>query len=252
MQRCFIPPDRWDGTLLPLSAGEQHHLLHVLRLEAGARVLAFDGQGREAETSLCLPEENAPACLRIEQERAPVVASGRPDWILVPALIKGSRMDSLIEKATELGATRILPIQTARCVVRLDARQAPAKLERWRRIAVSAAKQCGTPCLPVIEPVLSLGQVLAQLQARAVPMLQGSLEGNPPPLASVASECLARHPREVAVLVGPEGDFTPAEYRQSAAAGCIPVGFGPLTLRAETATIFALSVLQGVWDAQAR
>ena len=250
MQRCFIPPDQWSDTLLPLAATEQHHLLHVLRLPADTPILAFDGQGREAETRLCLPDAGGQAHLRIETLRKPSAAPPRPIWTLVPAIIKGTRMDSLIEKATELGAGRIMPIQTDRCVVRLDERQATAKVQRWNRIAVSAAKQCGTPYLPIIEPVTNLRAALQLLQARNIPVLLGALEGNPPPLARVAHDAIAGSHREMAILVGPEGDFTPAEYSQCAQAGCLPASFGPLTLRAETASIFALSVLQALWEAR--
>ncbi|MFU8780759.1 MAG: RsmE family RNA methyltransferase, partial [Kiritimatiellia bacterium] len=246
MQRCYIEPEKWADNRLPLDPKEAHHLRHVLRLAEGAPILAFDGQGHEAETVLRQNLDGQP-CLQVIQIRDKLSARQAPQWILVPAIIKGSRMDSLIEKATELGATRIIPIQTARSVVRLDPRQAVAKVERWERIAISAAKQCGTPTLPGIAPVTDLAGALRTLQSEDIPILLGSLEGAPPPIARVAREWMARQPKGIAILTGPEGDFTPAEYQQATTAGCAPVNLGKLTLRAETATIYALSVLQALY-----
>ena len=247
MQRCYIKPENWrtDGDL-ELEASEQHHLLHVLRFATGTPVMAFDGAGREAETRLRYDTETQTAYLEVIQMQTAADTAHKIEWILVPAIIKGSRMDSLIEKATELGATRIIPIQTARSVVRLDARQAVAKVERWKRIAISAAKQCGTTQLPAIDPVTDLADALRTLQASQTPILQGSLQGTPAPIARIAREQIANQVSAIAILTGPEGDFTDQEYAQSAEAGCIPVSLGNLTLRAETATIYTLSVLQAL------
>ncbi len=249
MQRCYIKPDNWGGGgTLELDATEQHHLLHVLRLAAGTPVMAFDGQGREAETRLRYDTATHAACLEVIQMQTAEHAVRKIDWILVPAIIKGCRMDGLIEKATELGATRIIPIQTDRCVVRLEAQQAAKKLERWQRIAVSAAKQCGTAQLPVFEPVTDLAGALQALQLQDTTILQGSLQGAPAPIAGVVRASLAQGMTRMAILTGPEGDFTPAEYAASAEAGCIPVSLGKRILRAETATIYALSVMQALQE----
>ncbi len=246
MQRCYIAPEKWQSDRLPLSADEQHHVLHVLRLTAGTNVLAFDGQGREAEARLHINEAEQTYELDIVRTHTKTNTYSATKWILIPAIIKGARMDSVIEKATELGAHRIIPIQTTRCVVRLDAQQAAKKVERWKRIAISAAKQCGTPQLPHIDPVTYLQNALQHLQEQNTPILQGSLQGSPPPLAKTGREYIAKQVPSLAILMGPEGDFTDAEYAQTAEAGCIPVSLGNLTLRAETATIYALSVLQAL------
>ena len=249
MQRCYIKPENWDGDILALDASEQHHLLHVLRLRTDTPILAFDGQGREAETRLQYDDTEKSTYLMVSKMQA----SQQRDmqWILVPAIIKGARMDNLIEKATELGATRIIPIQTDRCVVRLTPPQAAKKIERWTRIAVSAAKQCGTPQLPAIEPVTDLQGALHSLQQKHIPILQGALQGNPQPIATAIREHIAKKSPGIAILIGPEGDFTDTEYAQSAEAGCHPVSLGNLTLRAETATIYALSVLQALYQEKA-
>lgn len=250
MQRCYIKPEAWTRDALPLTSSEQHHLMDVLRISAGATLLAFNGQGKEAIAKLRVPAEHPDGAYLEIMEELPVPSGAQtPQWILMPAIIKGSRMDSLIEKATELGATRIMPIQTDRCVVRLDANQATKKMSRWERIAVSAAKQCGTPHLPHISAVSSLRDGLHRLQEENIPILQGSLEGTSKPLATVAKQWISEGKNQIAILVGPEGDFTPAEYALSKSAGCRPVSFGALTLRAETATIYALSVLQALWNA---
>jgi len=246
MQRCYIHPDRWNENALALDAKEAHHLIHVLRLGPGTPILAFDGEGHEAETRLHGGDAPDQAFLEVIQMITTASEPLATQWILVPSIIKGSRMDSLIEKATELGSHRIMPIQTSRCVVRLDPQQAANKVARWERIAISAAKQCGTPQLPTIDPVTDLAGALQRLKESHIPVLQGSLSGDPQPIAKVAHALLAQQPTAIAILTGPEGDFSPDEYQQAAAAGCIPVSLGKLTLRAETATIYALSVLQAL------
>lgn len=251
MQRCYIKPENWDGDTLALDATEQHHLLHVLRLPVNTAILAFDGQGREAETRLQYDDIEHAFYLAVVRMHAEQSTKTATQWILVPAIIKGARMDHLIEKATELGAHRIIPIQTTRCVVRLDPQQATKKGERWKRIAINAAKQCGTPQLPAMDPVTDLTGALQTLQQNKIAVLQGSLQGSPPPIARVAREKIANQVPAIAILTGPEGDFSPEEYDQAAAAGCIPVSLGKLTLRAETATIYALSVLQALYQEKA-
>lgn len=246
MQRCYIPPDQWREDRLPLDNKEKHHLVHVLRLAAGTPVCAFDGRGREARTHLEWDNTSENAYLQVLECKEAQSQPAGMEWIVVPAIIKGTRMDSLIEKATELGANRIIPIQTSRCVVRLNPAQAAKKVERWQRISISAAKQCGTPQLPEIEAVRNLTDVLRTLRTQNTPILLGSLSGNPQPLARKAKDLLDQKPDSIAFITGPEGDFTPDEYAQLQNDHCIPVSLGPLTLRAETANIYALSVMQAV------
>ncbi len=243
MHRCFIPPENWTATCIQPPAEERHHLLHVLRLTEGANVLAFDGVRREAETRL---ERNGPDSLYLRITRMLPPRTRPLSVSLVTAVIKGSRMDTLIEKATELGVARIQPILTTRTVVKVQ--DAAPKRERWRRIAVSAAKQCGTPCLPDIAPILTFDAWLQSAPLQQEPLLLAALDGNPPPIAEVAQEVLANGASRISIAIGPEGDFTPQEYAAAREAGTRFVALGPLVLRAETAALYAVSVLQALAD----
>jgi len=238
MHRCFIDNDRWAQTPLTPSPEEAHHILHVLRARDGERIRIFNGAGREADAILHCANDGTLPLLDIQNARS---ATPRTfEIILLQAILKGNRMELLIEKATELGVARIVPVTTSRVIPRLDAAQARQKRERWERIAVSAAKQCGTPWLPVIESPVSLQDAMQQT---AGPLLLASLADNTRPLAAVIDELRTETPSAVTVIIGPEGDLTGDETQGLLAAGAIPVSLGSLTLRAETAAIYAVSAL---------
>ena len=239
MHRCFIEPERWHEQRIEPSSDEAHHLRHVLRVADGDVVTVFDGAGREASTrvrgdlgrSLVLDVQNT------------MHAAERPfDLVLIQAIPKGSRMDLIVEKATELGVSRLVPVLTERVVVRLDAAQSIKRGERWARVAKSASKQCGTPWLPQIDAVQSFSDMLVRASEYDVVLL-GSLAEGVQPLHVAVAAVRAQSPRSVAVIIGPEGDFSPSEIASALEVGAIPVSFGELILRAETAAIYALSVL---------
>lgn len=238
MHRCFIANDRWTHPPLTPSAAEAHHILHVLRARDGERLRLFNGAGQEADAILRLSPDGASPVLEIQDRRsAPQRAF---EIVLLQAILKGNRMELLIEKATELGVGRIVPVTTSRVIPRFDAAQARQKRERWERIAVSAAKQCGTPWLPVINTPTMLQNAMRDTSG---PVLLASLGADTRPLAAVIDELRAAPPPSVTVVIGPEGDLTPDEIRQLLTAGALPVSLGSLTLRAETAAIYAVSAL---------
>lgn len=239
MHRCFIDPGQWDDPLVALSEGESHHLLTVLRAREGEQVTVFDGRGRTAPARIAGVR---PAELELT---GPVAEHARPsDLTLIQAVPKGHRMDFIIEKGTELGMSRIMPVLTENTVTRPAGKQADNKLERWNKIALSAARQCGTPWLPDINPVTGLEQALDQCGGFDL-LLVGSLRSGARRFKDVLaekSEVLGGCPA-IGVLIGPEGDFTSSEYELAEVKGAVPVSFGGLVLRVETASIYALSVL---------
>ena len=151
-------------------------------------------------------------------------------------------MDSIVEKGTELGMARLVPVMTDRTITRLDEAKGRKRCERWARIAHSAAKQCGVCWIPEIAPVQSLAAALAARPEGDV-LLVGDLIGEPRPMAVVVDELAADPPPSVSLLIGPEGDLTPAEMEAATTAGAIGVNMGPLVLRTDTAALFGLSVL---------
>jgi len=238
MHRCFIDIERWNQTPVTPSAEEAHHILHVLRAGDGDRIRMFNGAGQEADAILRSPGGGTPPTLDVQETRTAPERSF--NIILLQAILKGNRMELLIEKATELGVGRIVPVTTRRVIPRLDAAQGRQKRDRWERIAVSAAKQCGTPWLPVIDAPVPLASAM---QYAAGPVLLASLGAGARPLATVIDELRAAPPAAVTVIIGPEGDLTPEEIHALRAAGARPVSLGSLTLRAETAAIYTVSAL---------
>lgn len=242
MHRFFVEPAQWTAADLRLDRAESHHCAHVLRLRPGAAVTVFDGRGTEA-TAEILATAGAAVRLRV----LAAVETPPPPCALTlgQAIPKGRNFDFIVQKATELGASAVVPLLTAHTVPRVAAAEAASKREKWREVAVAAAKQCGRSRLPGIGPP----QPLAQFLAAPLPYelaLVASLAADAAPFKEVVARAvteLGRRPRSAMVLVGPEGDFTPAELALAAAAGCRPITLGPIVLRVETAALYCLSVL---------
>jgi 16S rRNA (uracil1498-N3)-methyltransferase len=154
-------------------------------------------------------------------------------------------MESIIQKATELGATRIAPILSERAIVHLDADSAEAKAEKWRHVAVEAVKQCGSPWLPRVDTPITTREFLAHGEAFDLALVACLEPGSRHPRAwfDQFRRDHGHAPRSIAVWVGPEGDFTPAEYAAIQQTGAQPITLGPLVLRVETAATWCLSVV---------
>ncbi|HAS82851.1 MAG TPA: hypothetical protein DCS43_09330 [Verrucomicrobia bacterium] len=238
MHRCFIEKQHWSGSCATPSPAEAHHICHVLRARDGESVRLFDGTGTEATALLHIAEGS----VRLEIQALNPPSERGLDIVLIQAILKGNRMDWLIEKATELGVSRIVPVITKRVIPRGSDDGGSQKQERWQRIAVSAAKQCGTPWLPVIDPPTALESAI-HAAVSGGPVLVGALAGNPRSLAAEIDRWRPQAVGRIAIVIGPEGDLTPEETDALLEAGCIPVSFGTLVLRAETAALFAISAL---------
>jgi 16S rRNA (uracil1498-N3)-methyltransferase len=240
--RAFCQPANREPTELTLSPDESHHLVAVNRAQAGNTVVAFDGRGTEWICDLLAADKRAARLkVRFLQKAKPLPYA----ITLGQALPKGGFMDAIVRKATELGAARIAPLESERTQVHLDGERSDKKIEKWQTAALEAAKQCGNPWLPEI---LAVQNAIAFMEAaRGYDLkLIASLQPGAKPLKSVLAAFSAannRAPKNVLWLIGPEGDFTPAEMSVSKSAGFEPITLGPLVLRCETAAIYALSVL---------
>ena len=248
--RSYCPaPARAAATAgeLTLCAGESHHLVVVNRARRGDPVTAFDGRGREWQCELARDSKNA-AVLRIisTREADPPLPC---EITLAQALPKGAAMDAIVRKATELGVTRIVPLESERSQVRLDdGGRAGKKTDKWRAAAIEAAKQCGNPWLPEITPVRNATEFMRDIAARGAYDLRlvASLCPGARSLKNIFADWRAAGlpaPKKALWLVGPEGDFSPAEMAVAMEHGFTPVTLGPLVLRCETAAVCALSVL---------
>jgi 16S rRNA (uracil1498-N3)-methyltransferase len=239
MPRFYIPAAAWRPDRLVLDSGESHHAVDVLRMKAGDRATVFNGEGTEAEAELVKAGKQSLELRRLSLHRTPPLACR---ITLAQAVPKGKNMELIIEKATELGAAEIAPLLSERTVVRGSEGDHIRKQQKWQRVAVEACKQCGQNYLPrVAEPCTP--RAFFDRGQRFDLMLIASLQGDSLPMKRALAEAGARRPKSVLILVGPEGDFTPAELSLAKSHGCRPVTLGPIILRTETASIYCLSVL---------
>ncbi len=240
--RAYAPGAAADTREIRLDAAESHHLVAVNRCARGDPVVVFDGRGREWFCECADPARHA-ALLRVKESRQ---AAALPCAItLAQALPKGATMDEIVRQATEIGAARVVPVLSERTQVHLDGDRAGKKIEKWRTTAIEAAKQCGNPWLPEIAPVQQLANFLTATGDHDLKFI-ASLHAGATSLKRTLAQFHAKHdrsPQKALWLIGPEGDFSPAEMTAAVMAGFIPVTLGPLVLRCDTAAAYALSVL---------
>lgn len=242
MHRFYLPPEAGDPERPRLRAGEAHHAQHVLRVRVGDPVSLLDGAGREQICAVDRVSREDVALRVTETRRFPVPAAR---ITVFQAVTKPKSMDFVMQKATELGAHRIVPVLAARSIPGFEGDGAARKVERWRDLAIEALKQCGTPWLPKIEEPVRLPSALerrAPAELEFVGSLQSARRHPREHLDRFRTEH-GRDPATISIWVGPEGDFAPEELQAIQAAGVRPITLGPLVLRAETATIYCLSVL---------
>lgn len=228
-----------DAPTLPADAAKH---LRVVRPKEGEEVELFDGKGRwRVYRFRALPRSG-------EGAASPLVATSQTSQTSEPpkpltlfaCVTKGSRWDWTVEKATELGVTRIVPVISDRTIVRIPKAERAAKRERWMRIAEDAARQSDAKWLPEIVEAMDFRDTLPLVKETTC--FIGALTDPPSPSISVAFGRAASF-GHLATYIGPEGDFTPEELAALMQVA-IPVSFGPTVLRAETAAIFAVSALR--------
>lgn len=241
--RSFFRPEELGPTSIVLDPDESHHLVSVNRAREGDTVVAFDGEGNEWICE-CVQADRKETTLKVRfhQRIAPL-----PYRItLAQAVPKGKNMDSIIRKATEIGVHRIVPLYSERTEVHLEKNREAAKVAKWRTVTIEAAKQSGNSHLPeVLEPQRArdfMESGAREYDLRLVASLQPGARGLKDVLTEYRSE-RGTTPKNVVWMVGPEGDFTPAEMGVSQNTAFEPVSLGPLVLRCETAAVYALSIL---------
>lgn len=234
-RRFFVDPADAGGDRLTLRADEAHHARRVIRLEAGAAVLCFDGAGRAWRGRIAGYERDT-ALVDVVEALAPEPEPA-PRITLAQGLVKGDRMDLIVQKAAELGVARIVPVACDRSDVRLEAERVGRRSERWRRIVVEAAKQCERARVPEVAAPAPLEAVLASTDGALVAFVER--DGLP---ARGRLEALRAEP-SIAVFVGPEGGWSERERALFVEHGVERLSLGPLVLRAETAAIAGLAVV---------
>jgi len=243
MHRFYISPQNWNPRALALTGAEAHHARDVLRMKEGDKLVLFNGQGREITAEIINLGSDAITLRKLHEAETPPLQCR---IVLGQAIPKGKNMDLIVQKAVEIGAAEIAPIISDRTIVQVDSESAAQKQTKWQQIAIEAAKQCGQNWLPRMHTPRRLGEFFSALEASFDLRLIGSLQPDAQHLKKILTNYSSDHgdrPRSVMMLVGPEGDFTPAELALARRHGCQPITLGPIILRVETAAIYCLSVL---------
>jgi 16S rRNA (uracil1498-N3)-methyltransferase len=234
LPRFHLPASEWSGPNLTLTNDEAVHCSRVMRKQPGDSIEIFDGAGRVAACEITHVSKSEVHARIISESRVEPFSTAIH---LLPALIKAEPFEWLLEKAVELGAASIQPIITERTLIHLDAAQTEKKLAKWSRHMIESAKQCHTPFVPELKAPIAFA---AGLKHGAAFKLIPALSEHTRTLKQVLP---SDKPASVAVLIGPEGDFTSKEEARAFSAGFMPVTLGPLILRAETAAIATLAIL---------
>jgi len=238
MPRFYCPQPLAIGTTVDLPEAVAHHL-HVVRLQPGAGLTLFDGEGGQYRATLLeTGKRRASATLDAFED---VEAEPPYAVTLAQGLPEGSKMDWIVEKAVELGVAAIQPLAAQRSVVRLSGERAEKRQAHWQGVIVAASEQCGRNRLARLDPLMDVQPWLAAPSASARILL------SPRATESLAGWARSNAPQPVTFLIGPEGGLTPQEEDAAVAAGALSLSMGPRVLRTETAGLAALAVLAGAW-----
>ncbi len=242
MHRFYLPPADCRDTTLLLPERESHHAVDVLRVRRGERVNVLNGAGEEFLAEVLEPAGKQVRLRVLQRNSSPPLPC---QLTLAQAITKGKSMDTIVQKAAELGAARLVPIQSERTVAQTEAERASAKVEKWQAIAIDAIKQCGSAWLPRLDQPIKPQGFLAggeKFDLSLIATLQSDARHPREYIESFLDE-KRRLPNSICVWVGPEGDFTPAEINAVRSSGALPISLGQLVLRSETAAIYCLAVL---------
>ena len=239
MPRFYVTSPDISGAKITITDRDQvHHIRNVLRLKEKEEVVFFDDRSHEYKTEIV--KSSAQSIILKIKEKKKLVITEKTRITVACAIAKNSKIDDIIDKLTQLGVDRIIPLKTKRVIVNFDDKKRETRLMRWRKIAQSAGLQSQRNNFPIIEPVKDIHEVLAEsgdFDLKLIPTLLGQRQS----LNNVFTKSKYKN---ILVLIGPEGDFTPQEVALAKQAGCIAVSLGDLVLRVETAAIATVSFIR--------
>jgi len=241
MRRFYIDKGRIEAGIVTINGREAHHIRDVIRLRPGDRFIGFDGQGK----NYMLRVKSIGSDIKAGIERTSLQRVDSPDILLACALPKKSKIDYIIEKATELGVKDIIPMITKHTVVKVDKQSGIKKKKRWEKIALEASKQCGRDTLPKIHAIAGFKQALELSERlgyknRLIPYVCES--------ATHIKDALPKKTSTIAIFIGPEGDFSREEIELAKTYNFKTVSLGNLVLRVDTAAIFAISAVCNIFN----
>ena len=222
---------------IALESEPSRHIAKSLRMRVGDSLCLFDGQGREVAAEVAAIEKNS-----VQVSHAGAQAVSRESSLNVTLLIslsRGDRMDTVVQKATELGVNRIVPLISERTGVRLDENRLAKKRDHWEKVAISACEQCGRNTLPTIDTTVGFADALKLFENTETLKLALYPTAASAPLPDACDD--------VILLIGPEGGFSDSELEAAIAAGFEAFLLGPRVLRTETAPLAAIAVMQARW-----
>ncbi len=223
------------GDVLTTTGDDAHHIGRSLRMRPGEELTLCDTCGTDCR---CVVEEVSESAVVVRVlERRPSDTEPTVEVTLYQGYPKGDKLETVIEKAVELGVTRIVPVLTDRSVARPDDKSAARKLERWQRRALEAAKQCGRGRIPQVEPLIAFSALPGRIGGHGTAMFCYELGGLP------LSGLVTKSTSDVAIFIGPEGGIAPSEAQALLDAGAVPVTLGKRILRTETAPLAAITAV---------
>jgi len=239
MSRFYVPRENVGERQIRIDGREAHHILDVMRMKEGDEVVVFDGTGNEYTGFIKDADPKAgELAVEVVKTRKPQAGS-MPEVTVAQAIPKKSKMDHIVEKATELGASAIIPLITERTIVRPDKESCRKKVLRWRAISVEASKQCGRADVPRVTGIKDFSEAVKEANCYDLVLL-ACLGGD---TVSIKDSLAGFTTGKVLVFIGPEGDFTPEERRAADRDNCRFISLGSRVLKSDTAALFVLSVL---------
>jgi len=241
MARFYVPNPQIEDDILIIRGRETRHIRRVLRLKEGDEILIFDGSGKEYR-GIIINESSFTVSIKVKEEFFSKRESPL-EITLAQSLLKCEKMDFIIQKATELGVKEIVPFFSSRSIPILEKSRGLKRYHRWERIAIEASKQCGRGFVPKVSPIKDYSDVLLLPSNESLRLILWEKEGKG--LKDVFRSL--RNVQRVFFMVGPEGGFDEKEIEDAVASGFTPVNLGERILRAETASLSVLSILQYEW-----
>ena len=238
MPRFYVPQPKIEKGMLKIEGREAKHIRRVLRLKTGDDIVVFDGLSKEYEGTIV---EEGPSSVVINIQNIFSSTGESPlEIILAQSLLKGEKMDYLIQKATELGIKEIIPFLSSRSIPILEKSRGLKRYHRWGKIAIEASKQCGRGMVPKIEPIQTYSEMLRVASSDSLHLILWEKEGVR--LKEVLKG--AKEKKKIFFIVGPEGGLSIEEVEQARGTEFLPVTLGKRILRSETASLCLLSILQ--------
>lgn len=239
MQHFFVIPEQVGETEIYVTGQDVNHMKNVLRMKIGEQVEISDGNNKKYLCEVSAYEEEQAVLRILEIKEADTELKSR--LYLFQGLPKNDKMELIVQKAVELGAYEVIPVSMKRCVVKLDAKKAAKKVERWNSISESAAKQAGRSIIPKVSDIVSYREALERAEQLDVVLVPYELEEG---MAETKKLLHQIQPgQSVGIFIGPEGGFEREEVEQAIEAGAHPVTLGRRILRTETAGFTMLSIL---------